>query len=62
MIKLKFENSFFSFIYSKLSKKLDFGDTFVLKHASNGALYFAVSDAINGVTGQGSKLLNYDFS
>lgn len=44
----------------KLEDMLDFGDSFVLKNVSNGALYFAVSDAINGVSGAGSKLLNYD--
>ncbi len=44
----------------KVEDMLDFGDSFVLKNVSNGALYFAVSDAINGVSGQGSKLLNYN--
>lgn len=43
-----------------LEEMLDFGDSFLLKNLSNGATYFAVSDAINAVSGQGSKLLNYN--
>lgn len=43
-----------------LPEMLDFGDSFVMKNASNGATYFVVSDAINAVFGQGSKLLSYD--
>ena len=41
-----------------LSQKLDFGDSLIMKHASNGVLYFLISDAMNYATGNGSKLLN----
>lgn len=43
-----------------LPNMLNFGDSFVLKNLSNGATYFAVSDAINAVSGQGSKILSYN--
>lgn len=44
----------------KIEDMLDFGDSFLLKNLSNGSTYFVVSDAINAVSGQRSKLLNYD--
>lgn len=41
-----------------LGKRLDFGDSFALRHGSNGAIYFLISDAINYVTNGSSKLLS----
>jgi hypothetical protein len=42
----------------KIPEKLDFGDSFVLKNASDGALYFAISDGIDAISGKGSKIMN----
>lgn len=43
-----------------LPEMLKFGDSFAMRNISNGSLYFVVSDAINGVTGTGSKIMQYD--
>jgi predicted nucleic acid-binding protein len=46
----------------KLGDKLDFGDSFLARNASNGGVYFLVSDGVNLVSnGTGaSKVLNMD--
>lgn len=42
----------------KLADKFDFGDSLLMRNASNGALYFLVSDAINYATNGTSKIMN----
>ena len=44
----------------KIPEKLDLGDSFVMNHASNGALYALVSEVINYASGDESKLMNMD--
>lgn len=41
-------------------KRLDFGDSFVMRNGSNGILYALISDVIDGVSGEGSKIMNAD--
>jgi hypothetical protein len=45
-----------------LSSKINLGNSFAMRHASNGVIYFAVSDAINYVTEGSSKLFSADFT
>jgi hypothetical protein len=44
----------------KIPEKLNFGDSFVMTHASNGALYTAISDVIDFASGGESKFMNMD--
>ena len=41
-------------------ERVDLGDSFALKHASNGVINFAISDLVNYFDGVGSKALNGD--
>ena len=43
-----------------LPRKLNLGNSFLLKHASNGAINFAISDLINYFEGKPSKVLSMD--
>src|SRR3954470_13269005 len=45
-----------------LSKKLDFGNSFVTRNVSNGTISFVTSDLIDGLlsSGQQSKILKMD--
>jgi hypothetical protein len=44
-----------------LPKKFDFGNSLVMRNASNGVIYFVVSDGLDYMLGNGSKLLNQNF-
>jgi hypothetical protein len=44
-----------------LSSKFNFGDSLVMRNASNGLIYFAVSDGLDYLLGDGSKLLSQNF-
>jgi hypothetical protein len=41
--------------------KLDMGNSFVMTHGSNGALYALVSDVVDFASGDGSKIMNMDY-
>lgn len=45
-----------------LSHKLNFGNSLIMRNGSNGVIYFLISDAINYVSGGGSKLLSGNIS
>jgi hypothetical protein len=44
-----------------LDSKLDFGNNFAARHASNGAVSFLTSEAIDLVSGAGSKLMTFNW-
>lgn len=44
----------------KLADRFDFGDSFVLQNASNGFIYYLVSDAINYASLGKSKIISMD--
>lgn len=41
-------------------ERVDLGDSFLLKHTSNGVINFAISDLVNYFDGASSKILNGD--
>ena len=43
-----------------LPERVDLGDSFVLRHTSNGVINFAISDIVNYFDGAGSKILSGD--
>lgn len=45
---------------AKIPEKLDFGDSFAMRNASNGVLYYLISDVIDYVSEGKSSFMTYD--